>query len=107
MKDTDGNSLQGADSASNRDETLLRRPTSELTQLTYVLCALLLTCIAFLFALLAWGTLTNGDAIPSRRTTILLGFAVFLGLLAFRWRWARIAALVSAVAAVACTATGV
>lgn len=104
VKEPEDNALQSADGASDRDETLAPRLLSEVTARVVVMSALILTCIAYLFFVLGWGTLT--DVYPSRSTTSLGLLTLFLSLLGFRWRWARFAALVSAAATVACLATG-
>src|SRR5262245_43192449 len=84
------------DGARDRGEVGARTPSE---QLTFVLAAALLV-LFISFALGLWGVLFFPQVVgrPSGRLACI---AAFLGLLAFRWRWARPAAAVCAAVAVA------
>ena len=99
MQERDGDAKE-ADGASDRGEVFVRRPRS---QLVFVLQALGLT--AFLMSPISpgyWWYLAARDHRLTQSILVLGWLALFLGLLAFRWRWARPAAALCAVSAIAC-----
>src|SRR5262245_47591788 len=92
--------VQDPEGAGDRDEVPVRRPGS---QLVFVLQASGLT--AFLASPVSpgyWWYLAVRDRRLGLSLFVLGWLTVFLGLLAFRWRWARPAAALCAAAAAAC-----